>query len=87
MAIKTITVTEDAYDAIKRLKNEDESFSELFKRLGSKPATIKDIVGKLKTTPEDYEKFAARVRKIRQELGEGFEKRAKDVHLRFKHNY
>ncbi|MBS3125350.1 hypothetical protein J4211_03810 [Candidatus Woesearchaeota archaeon] len=33
MVTKTITITEDAYDAIKRMKRGDESFSELFKRM------------------------------------------------------
>ncbi len=33
MASKNITVTEDAYDRLKALKREDESFSELVVRL------------------------------------------------------
>lgn len=61
MGIKTITVTEDAYESLKRLKKEDESFSELFKRLSSKVLTGKDILGALKQTPKEAEEFRKRV--------------------------
>ncbi len=33
MAVKSLTVTEDAYDALKRLKHGDESFSETIMRV------------------------------------------------------
>lgn len=33
MAVKSLTVTEDAYDALKRLKHGDESFSETILRV------------------------------------------------------
>ncbi|MBI5390720.1 antitoxin VapB family protein [Candidatus Woesearchaeota archaeon] len=33
MVIKSLTITEDAYDALKMLKHHDESFSEIILRL------------------------------------------------------
>lgn len=33
MVVKTITITEEAYNALKRLKKEEESFSEVVLRL------------------------------------------------------
>ena len=48
MTIKTITVTEDAYNAIKKMKLGDESFSDLFLRIGEGNLKIKDLIGALK---------------------------------------
>ena len=84
MAVKTITVTEEAYTAIKRLKTGDESFSELFNRLGNKPLRVKDLIGVLKTTTEDADAFQKRVRAIREELGKGMDKRIDHVRARLK---
>ncbi len=86
MAIKTITVTENAYDTIKRLKSEDESFSDLFLRLGERYLTINQVRGILNATPEDAAAFSKRVKQIREELGKGMEKRMENVRSRFKHN-
>ncbi|MBI4140804.1 antitoxin VapB family protein [Candidatus Woesearchaeota archaeon] len=87
MVVKTITVTEDAYDAMHHLKHEGESFSELFLRLSSKPILVKDIVGILQHTPEEARAFAERVKKIHEELGKGWEERIADVRARLKrHN-
>lgn len=35
MAVKTITITEEAYNIFKRLKGSNESFSDLIRRIGS----------------------------------------------------
>ncbi len=87
MAVKTITITEDAYEVMKRLKGESESFSELFKRLGKRYATVHDIRGIIKHTPAEAEAFATRVLSIHEGLGEGFERRAHDIHTRFKRTH
>lgn len=83
MVTKTVTVTEDAYDAIKRLKYGNESFSDLFLRLGSKPLTARDVVGVLKHTPEESRAYVESVRKLHKELGEGLQARLDDVRARF----
>ncbi len=84
MTTKTITVTEDAYTAIRRLKDESESFSDLFLRLGGRYLTVNDIVGILKHTPEQAEEFATRVRAVHERLGKGFEERKEYVRARLK---
>lgn len=49
MAVKTLTITEGAYERLKRLKREGESFSELFLRLSDeKRSTALSIYGILK---------------------------------------
>ena len=87
MVTKTVTITEDAYHAIKRLKQGDESFSDLFLRLGTHQLTAKDIVGILKHTPEEDRIYKERVLKLHEELGEGLQKRLDDVRTRFKRAY
>ena len=32
--VKTITIMDDAYEALKRLKKKDESFSDIIRRVG-----------------------------------------------------
>ena len=68
MAVKTITVTEEAYGSLKRLKSENESFSDLFLRLADASTTAKDILGFLRHSPEEAAKFARRVRAVHEGL-------------------
>ena len=86
MAVKTITVTEGAYDAMKRLKSDNESFSDLFLRIGQKQGTIKDIVGLLNESPEEAAAFVERVRLGRKEANRSAQKRIDYVRSRFKRN-
>ena len=79
MAVKTITITTEAYQAIKGLKREDESFSELFLRIAPKRVTIKDIAGIFKHTPEEIEAWQERIRQGRRDFDEGMERRITDV--------
>lgn len=44
MAIKTITVTEEAYHALSHMKNESESFSETILRIAGK-RSLKEFAG------------------------------------------
>jgi predicted CopG family antitoxin len=82
MSVKTITVTEDAYNTIKNLKRPDESFSDLFLRIGHKQLTLKDIRGALKTTLADADELMERVQHVRKGLRAGFERRIADVRTR-----
>jgi len=45
MGMKTITVTDEAYEAIAREKREGESFSDLFLRIGKDKGTLADCLG------------------------------------------
>lgn len=64
MSFKTITVTQDAYNAIKRMKRSDESFSELFLRVAPSKVTAKDIFGTL--SPEDGERLSRIIKENRK---------------------
>lgn len=84
MTTKTITVTEDAYRAMKALKRADESFSELFQRIAGRRATLGELRGVLKQSKKEQEEFHRRVKQQRTLLGEGLKRRAEDVRARFK---
>ncbi len=84
MTVKTITITEEAYDVIRSMKNEGESFSELFKRIGKRHLIVNDIVGILKQDKKEGEDFKLRVAKIRDDLSKDMERRIDDVRTRFK---
>ncbi len=76
MVIKTITITEDAYNKIKRLKQDNESFSELFTRISyEKRKPISSLLGVLKTTDKEMEKRRERFKKIREETSRALEER------------
>ena len=57
MATKTITITKSAYDALKREKGKDESFSQLALRLSRKKGTLKECMGLWKMTDKDRKIF------------------------------
>ena len=87
MVIKTITVTEDAYQTMKRLKGEHESFSELFRRLGNQQLKVRDIAGALKHSPAEAAAFRKRVQEAHAALGKGLQQRVDDVRTRFKRTH
>jgi len=67
MAVKTITVTEDAYFALKNLKGVNESFSDTILRF-SKRRPLSDFFGVLSNeTGELLEKAVVELRKRRNE--------------------
>jgi predicted CopG family antitoxin len=64
VAVKTITVTEEAYNALASLKRENESFSKTILRIGKK-RSIMDFYGIL--SKEEGERMKERLRKNREE--------------------
>ncbi len=79
MAVKTITITKDAYDVLRKMKHGNESFSDVVRRLSSDKKSVKEFLGILKDT--DAEAFHARVRGIRKNVSKSFERR----HDRLRH--
>jgi predicted CopG family antitoxin len=72
MVTKTITITEDAYNSIKSLKGDDESFSRLFIRLSKEKGIASKYLGVLKGD----------VREIRKRFKDNREKYSKDYEER-----
>ncbi len=72
MTTKTITVTEDAYELIKGLKRGEESFSNLFLRLGERKCTVNTFFGLLSG---DATEAREKTRKWRGEFSKDAEKR------------
>lgn len=81
MAIKTITITEDAYNSIKNLKDAGESFSELFLRISKKTTKVEDLLGALKLSDEDAEAMKKRIAEYRKKTSEDIMERRRNVHL------
>ena len=65
MAVKTITITEDAYRKLARLKRGNESFSEAINRALGGPSALA-LDGLLDSIPEG--EVEAGVRRVRPEL-------------------
>lgn len=51
MAVKTITVAEDAYAALAALKREGESFSDVIRRLARSSRSLLEFAGDWKDVP------------------------------------
>lgn len=51
MAVKTITVTEDAYAALAALKREGESFSDVIRRVSRGTRSLLEFAGDWKDVP------------------------------------
>ena len=75
MATKTISITEDAYERLAALKNENESFSEVIGRITLKPklSDFHGVLSKLEKSIKELRKehsksHEKRVERIRKEL-------------------
>jgi predicted CopG family antitoxin len=76
MAVKTITIKEDAYNVLAGMKKADESFSDVILRIGvEKTFTAKDLFGKLKMSDAEFKKLKEHVRKMREEMNKEMEER------------
>ncbi len=74
MAVKTITITESAYESIKKLKRSGESFSDLFLRLfREKRSTGRSMYGLLKGA--DTDQLLAASRDFRERMTKDREER------------
>ena len=74
MAVKTITITEEAYRRLARLKRENESFTEVINRVLGGPSAL-GLVGLLDSATAD--KVEAKIRRMRRDLDERVERTRK----------
>ena len=63
MGVKTITVTEEAYKMLAKEKKEDESFSEVIKRLTKERGKLSDSLGAWKMTDQEAQEFFSSLRR------------------------
>jgi len=80
MVIKTITITEDAYESIKKLKDTDESFSKLFLRLSKRKTKVKDLLGAMKINDEEAKAMKRRIAEYKKKTSEDILERRKNVY-------
>jgi len=63
MGVKTLTITEEAYELLAREKKGKESFSEVIKRLARERGELKDSFGAWKMTDEEEQKIFSSLKK------------------------
>ncbi len=66
------------------MKQVEESFSELFLRIGNKTSTVRELAGALGQDQENARAFQERIALKRIESNKNATKRMNDVHTRFK---
>lgn len=57
MATKTLTITEEAYNALKKEKGPEESFSETVLKVTSRKGKFSECAGVLKMSKGEWEKI------------------------------
>lgn len=73
MTVKTITVTEEAYDALKRVKAESESFSKVIIRVTKGKNNLDKFVGIL--SEKDAERIKRNIKEFRRRFDKDYEER------------
>ena len=83
MTIKSLTITEEAYEALKRLKFTNESFSEVILRISKeKIGLVTKYLGALKMSEEEAEEWIKSIKKWRGEFDEESSERIKNIRKR-----
>lgn len=82
MAVKTITITKEAYEVLKGMKNKEESFSKTIIRLMKGREDIRNYFGRLKLNEKELEEVRRKVTKTRKEISDSMEKRVGYVRSR-----
>ncbi len=78
MVIKSLTITEEAYDTLKRLKREDESFSKTIIRVGKTgTGNLTKYLGLLKDDERTTEEMIAEVKENRRKTIKEFDDKQK----------
>jgi predicted CopG family antitoxin len=79
MVVKTLTITEETYNKMKRLKRENESFSDLFNRLADEKLNIasrfRGLIKMSEKEVDEWRKSLAGNKKLISELEQKKEKK------------
>lgn len=71
MATKTITIKEEAYEALKNLKMDNESFSDTILRISKLFTNLKELWGAGTKTEEEYEAEIEEIERRRRNFFQG----------------
>ena len=83
MAVKTITVTEEAYKALAGDKNKDESFSEVILRTHKRKGNVEDIMKFAGAWSDMSDKEAERIKQRIEQIDKGSMKKVAQKIRRF----
>ncbi len=80
MVIKSLTITEEAYNALKALKHGDESFSEVILRTSKdKIGAAAKFFGALKLPSEEVDEWKRNIKNSRKKFDEELEQRKRKI--------
>lgn len=80
MVIKSLTITEEAYKSLKRLKYEDESFSKAILRIAKeKSNAINRYFGTLRLSEKEAKEWKNNINNRRREISKELEDRIKKL--------
>lgn len=85
MAIKTVTITEQAYNKIKRLKKENESFSDLFTRIAEEKLNVASrFLGLAKLSEKELNEWRKNLAENKRAFSFDFEKSQRKLQKRMR---
>ena len=83
MTIKSLTITEGAYEALKTLKHGDESFSDVILRISKeKIGLAARYLGVLKLTDKETEEWKLNIKRWHEEFNKEASERIKKIRKR-----
>lgn len=73
MATKTITIMEEAYEALLKEKTEGESFTDVILKLSTRKGKLADSAGKWEMNESEWKKINSELRKGWKKWGKAYE--------------
>ena len=78
MVIKSLTITEEAYNVLKSIKHGDESFSKAIIRIGKRvPVNIEKYIGIIKRSDDEVKEWKSEIKSRRKEIDFEFKEKGK----------